>query len=96
MNQLDVLDDVFYLVCLQMSDEMPIDIFWQHFMFVAHLKSVILTKNTLSGIVSLLKIFNRFGLRHRNKQNTRRYCFSYCFQIFLYHDDKVFKTMQRY
>ena len=54
MDEGDVWDDVFDLVGLQMADKVPLDILRQYLVLVAHLLWVVLSKDTLTGIVCFL------------------------------------------
>ena len=92
MNQPRERYDVFDFVCLQMSDEMPVDVLWQNLVFVAHLERMVLAEYTLSGFVSLLYVLHRLRLRHRHQNDSLRNRFSYFFQIFLDHINKNLNT----
>ena len=88
MDESNERDDLFDLIGLQVTDEVPLDVLWLHFVLVAHFKGMVFTENALTGIIGLLQVADRLGLAdgyqgHRIGQ--RRF---YFFQVFLDHGYK--------
>ena len=70
--QFDVIDNVLYLVGLQMANEVPFDIGRKVGMLLLHFLRVVLAKNAMSGIVGFHNVGFGLGFRYRNKPHTCR------------------------
>ena len=51
MNELYFVYDIFYFVCLKMTDHMPFDILGERLVFFAYFLYFIFTENTYSKII---------------------------------------------
>ena len=69
MNQGDERSDIFYLIGLEMTYEMPMNIFRKFLMLVAHFKSLVLAEHTLTSVVSFLQIRNWLCFRYCDKSD---------------------------
>src|SRR5688572_22181402 len=67
--------DVLYLVCLQMADHMPLDIFWQRFVFRSKFLCPVLPKCPLAAGICLHYFLNGLSLANRNQSAGRWYHF---------------------
>ena len=70
LNHRHIRGDIFHLVGLQMSDEVPFDITGQRSMLLAQFLFVALTKDALTLLVGCLDIFVGVILRDSHKAHT--------------------------
>ena len=69
MNQGNFSCNVFYFIPLQMTDHVPVDILWQHFLFFCQLLHFVFTEIAFAKIIDFGKHFDRFCLADRNQGN---------------------------
>ena len=62
MNKRDVRRDILYLVCLKVANEVPLDIFGQHFLLNLQFLHATFAKDALALVVCLLKEWGRVKL----------------------------------
>jgi hypothetical protein len=68
-----------------MADEVPLDVFRQDFVFVAHFKGMVLAKDALVGVVGFLQVADGLGLADRNKGYRIGQCRPDFLYIIFYH-----------
>ena len=76
--------NVFYLVCLQMADHVPLDIFRQQGIFLLEFLRAVLPEETLSRIVGLAHHVGGVELRYGNQPHALRQRGQHLIEIILY------------
>ena len=75
MDECNEWSNVFYLVLLKMSDEVPLNVLWHNLLFLREFLYPALSKYALSCIIGFEQRFDGMKLRNGDELRICRECF---------------------